>query len=166
MLLQGPLVETAGKSAVPAGAFAFLTEIHIAGINLELVGAIAIGLVAGAIIRSSIFVSQEATFARIRRDLLVSLLAGLGNFIIAAILVALTTLAVPGFPTLAAAGVGMVVGFRGNDNVAWFAKKYVKLDVEDVRTGLYRASRPDAETPEDMRELARRLDEPKEGDGV
>ena len=158
-MVPGPIVQGAGKAVAPASVFAVLSEVHIGGINMELVGAIVIGLIGGAIMRSSVFFSQEADGLRIRRDLAVSALAGLGNFIIAAILVALGSLMVPNLPSLAAAGVAMVIGFRGNDNVAWFAAKYMKLDVGDIGKGLYRASQPDRDTPEELKNLAKRLDD-------
>ena len=159
-MIPGPVAQGAGKAAAPAGVFAVLSEMQIGGINMELVGAIVIGLIGGAVMRSSVFFSQEATGLRIRRDLAVSALAGLGNFIISAILVAIGSLAVPGFPSLAAAGVAMVIGFRGNDNVAWFARKYMELDIGSIGEGLYRASPPDRNTPEELDQLAHKLDEP------
>jgi hypothetical protein len=150
---------SAGKYAAPGGIFALLSQMTIGGISLELVGAIVIGLIAGAVIRVSLLVQMGAGKARIQRDLRVSSLAALANFIIAGILVAVGSLAVPGFPELAAAGVGLVVGFRGNDNVPDFARKWMKVDVEDVRKGLWDVTAPPRDMPEDLDKLTKRLDD-------
>ena len=65
-----------------------------------------------------------------QRDLRVSSLSALANFIITGIMVAGGWLVVPGFPEFAATGVGLVVGFRGNDNVPEFVRKWMKVDDE------------------------------------
>ena len=150
---------SAGKYAAPGGIFALLSQVTIGGISLELVGAIVIGLIAGAVIRVSLLVQMDAGKARIQRDLRVSSLAALANFIIAGIAVAVGSLVVPGFPELAAAGVGLVVGFRGNDNVPDFARKWMKVDVDDVRKGLWDVTAPPRDLPEDLEQLTKRLDD-------
>ena len=149
---------SAGKYAGAGGIFALLSQATLGGISLPLLGAIVIGLVAGAMIRVSVLAQMNAGKARIQRDLRVSSLSALANFIIAGIMVAAGSLVVPGFPEFAAAGVGLVVGFRGNDNVPEFARKWMKVDVEDVRKGLYQASAPDADTPDDIKQLAKEFD--------
>ncbi|MCH2488441.1 MAG: hypothetical protein MK010_12000, partial [Erythrobacter sp.] len=63
---------SAGKYAAPGGIFALLSQVTIGGISLELVGAIVIGLIAGAVIRVSLLVQMDAGKARIQRDLRVS----------------------------------------------------------------------------------------------
>ncbi|WP_375290420.1 hypothetical protein [Qipengyuania sp.] len=150
---------SAGKYAAPGGILALLSQISIGGISLELVGAIVIGLIGGAVIRVSVLVQMEATRDRIQRDIRVSSLAALANFIIAGIMVAGGSLVVPGFPELAAAGIGLVVGFRGNDNLPDFARKWAKIDVGEIRKGLYRADPPPRDTPEELEQLARKLDD-------
>ena len=150
---------SAAKYAAPGGILAILSQISIGGISLQLVGAIVVGLIGGAVIRVSVLVQMEATKDRIQRDLRVSMLAAVANFIIAGIMVAAGSLVVPGFPELAAAGIGLVVGFRGNDNLPDFARKWAKIDVGDIRKGLYRAAPPPQDTPEDLEKLARKLDE-------
>ena len=150
---------SAGKYAAPGGIIALLSQVTVGGISLELVGAIVIGLIAGAVIRVSLLVQMGAGKARIQRDLRVSSLAALANFIIAGIAVAVGSLAVPGFPELAAAGVGLVVGFRGNDNVPDFARKWMKVDVEDVRKGLWDVTSPPRDLPEDLDQLTKRFDD-------
>ena len=150
---------SAGKYAAPCGFIALLSQVTVGGISLELVGAIVIGLIAGAVIRVSLLVQMGAGKARIHRDLRVSSLAALANFIIAGIAVAVGSLVVPGFPDLAAAGVGLVVGFRGNDNVPDFARKWMKVDVEDVRKGLWDVTAPPRDVPEDLDQLTKRFDD-------
>lgn len=147
------------KYAAPGGVLAILSQITIGGISLELVGAIVIGLIGGAVIRVSVLVQMQATRDRIQRDLRVSSLAALSNFIIAGITVAVGSLVVPGFPELAAAGVGLVVGFRGNDNLPDFARKWMKVDVDDVRKGLWDRTGLPRDTPEEMETLIRKLDD-------
>lgn len=150
-------VSSGAKYATPAGGLV-LADLTVGGINLETYGGIVIGLIAGAILKSSRFVDEQATWGVIRRDLLVSALSGLANFIVAAILVASAQWAMPGFPTLAAAGVGLLVGFKGRDGVTMLREMW-RLP-EETRADRFRREMPRAqrEVPDDMLNLADRLD--------
>ena len=103
-------------------------DFTIGGIDLELGGAIIVGLFAGAVLRNSRQVADDAGWKAIRKDLLLSVMSGMANFIIAAVVVASGTLAVPGFPVLAAAGVGLFFGHQGPDAINWFNRKFLGKD--------------------------------------
>lgn len=152
------------KYAAPASVFAFLAELHFGGIDIVTVGSIVIGLVAGAVARASVYVQAGADTSRVGRDLLVSGLAILVNFIIAGSVVGmgdllLLSLVEKGMPEFAAAAVGAVIGFRGNENVPWFARRYMNIDIADLRSGLHDAQKLDKEIPEDMARQIKALDE-------
>jgi hypothetical protein len=153
---------TGAKYAAPAGIFALFSELTVGGIDIAMVGAIVIGLASGAMIRLSFFIREPDAKQRIRSDIMVSFLSAMANLIIAGIMVAAGTLAMPDLPLWGAAGVGMVVGFRGNDNVPAFARKWMNLEVEKpnaetMRKGLYDAT----DRPKDgaMDDLIRRIDD-------
>ena len=112
-----------GKYAAPAAGLV-LADVTVGGVDLETYGAILIGLVAGGVLRSARLIETGAGSAPILRDLAVSGASGLANFIVSAILVASATSAMPGFPSLAAAGVGLLVGFKGKDGIQQLRKHW------------------------------------------
>ena len=144
------------KYAPPAAATAAL-EWTVGGVDLVLAGAIVVGLVAGAVLRSSHQVQQSASRGEIFRDLTVSAMSGLANFILAAITVAAGTLAIPNLPELAASGVGLFYGYKGPDGIRWFNEKYFN---DRPKSEPRWAERPPS-APQDMDETARKLDEDK-----
>ena len=148
------LGSAAVKNAAPVAGVA-VADWTIGGIDLHIAGAIIVGLAAGAVLRNSHYVSADAGWKVIRKDLLVSMMSGLANFIIAGIVVALGTLAIPGFPVLAAAGVGLFFGHQGPDAIKWFNSKF--FGGHQYREPTY-GKRPD-ELPEDMKKLTERFDD-------
>lgn len=170
-------VNAAAKYAAPSGLLAWMADVHLFGVDIELAGAITIGLIAGAVIKASLFYQADAGWVRARRDLVVSGMAGMANFLIAAVVVfvgdfMLLAAVERTMPDLIGGAVGMVVGFRGNDNVRWFAKKYLGIDVQADE---YRAppalkeayeERADRPVPKDMAEMAREIDKKGNGNGT
>jgi hypothetical protein len=82
--------------------------------------AILIGLVAGATWRAGDARKKGETWDEIRDDLLISLMTGLANFIIAVIVSA-----VSGGGPIAALGLAMVIGAKGTDAMSWFADRFM-----------------------------------------
>ena len=158
MLAVQALTSGGGKYAAPAAGIV-LADVTVGGVDLETYGAILIGLVAGGVLRSARLIESEAGRASILRDLAVSGASGLANFIVSAILVASATFAMPAFPSLAAAGVGLLVGFKGKDGIKHL-REHWGLPRE---TGAERLRRelppPRHEIREDMGEAVERLDE-------
>ncbi|KLE32465.1 hypothetical protein [Aurantiacibacter luteus] len=155
----GALTSGGGKYAVPAGGL-MLADVTIGGVDIETYGAILIGLVAGGVLRSAGLIEAEADSRRIRRDMLVSLASGLANFIVSAILVASATYMMPGFPSLAAAGVGLLVGFKGKDGIQhlrelWGVPRETRIERlrRDLPPGPH-------ELPGPMLDAVERLDDP------
>jgi hypothetical protein len=119
-----------------------ISELTFGGINLVIIGGILIGLIAGAVLRSAKHINPNAeiplSWSPIARDLLISSMSGMSNFIIAGVVVAGGTLVLPDFPVLGAAAVGMFVGFKGPDGIQWFSNKYF---------GEEASNKPDSENP-------------------
>ena len=150
------LQSAATQYGVPAAGVA-VAEYTIGGIDLITAGAIVVGLAAGAVLRNSRYVTADAGWKAIRKDLVISMMSGMANFIIAGIAVALGTLAVPGFPVLAAAGVGLFFGYQGPDAINWFNERFFSYRPHKSREPTYGAKPP--EPPDDLEDLARKLDE-------
>ena len=127
---------TAAKYALPLAGAVALSELDwLSTVDWSLAGAILIGLIGGAWLRASTFIDGEPPWTRIARDLLRSSMSGIANFIIAAVAVTTTDFifgaATRGnqLPEVLAAGMGVIAGFRGNENVRWLARM---LRVEDA----------------------------------
>ena len=149
-----------GKYAAPAAGL-LLADATIGGVDLETYGAILIGLVAGGVLRSARLIESEAGRASILRDLAVSGASGLANFIVSAILVATAEFAMPHFPALAAAGVGLIVGFKGKDGIQHLREQWGlprETGAEKLRRNL---PRPQHEITEEMSDAVDRLDDRK-----
>lgn len=146
-----------GKYAMPAGGVV-LADVTVGGVDLETYGAILIGLVAGGVLRWARLIEDEAGRARIVRDALVSIASGMANFIVSAILVASATYMMPGFPSLAAAGVGLLVGFKGKDGIQFLREQWGlprETRADRLRRELPRARH---EITQDMQDAVDRLD--------
>lgn len=82
--------------------------------------AILVGLLAGVVWRAGDLRNKGETWDKVRNDFVTSCLIGLGNFIIAAIVVDIV-----GVPPLYAIGIAMVVAAKGPDAMQWFADRYM-----------------------------------------
>lgn len=89
-------------------------------VDLVTVLAIMFGLLAGVVWRAGDQHAKGEAWAEIKRGLIVSCLIGLGNFIIAAIVVDIA-----GVPPLYAIGIAMVIAAKGPDAMKWFAERYM-----------------------------------------
>ena len=153
-MIASNALASSGKYSVPAAGVA-VADLTIEGFDLVTAGAVVVGLIAGAILRSSRHVSENAGWAVIRKDWLISIMSGLANFILASITVATGKLAIPDFPVLAAAGVGLFFGHQGPDAVNWFNRRFFQ---HEPAKPTY-AAPPPTDTPPDLERLARKLDE-------
>lgn len=91
------------------------TKISVTGLNWELVLAVAIGLVAGAVWRTAYLMNQPGgTWKASGRDLLHSLLAGGANLVLALCIVSYYALS-----NLAALATGTILGATGVRAIQW-----------------------------------------------
>lgn len=82
--------------------------------------ALVVGLIAGVLWRAGDARKRGDTWDGIRNDLVVSILIGGANLIIAAIVVQLM-----GVPPLYAIGVAMIVAGKGPDAMLWFERRFM-----------------------------------------
>ncbi|QQN73884.1 hypothetical protein [Croceicoccus sp. YJ47] len=157
MIAAGSVASSSAKYALTAAGVA-VADWTIGGVDLVVAGGIVIGLIAGAVGKSARHVEHEAGWSAIKKDLLVSMMSGMANFIIAAIVVAGGTMIVPGFPFYAAMGVGLFFGYKGQDGMRWFNAKFFNDPPADPPRY---AGPPSADTPIAMTRLAEKIDEPE-----
>lgn len=118
----------------PIVAGVVVADMTVGGIDLQIAGAIVVGLFAGAVLRPSRYIGKPNSMRSMTRDFLGSAMALLANFIIAAVMVALGTLAIPEFPAVAAAGIGLFMGYKGPDGINHFNERFMgqKAETEPV----------------------------------
>ena len=138
---------------VPAAAGIVLANFSVGGMDMEIAGAILVGLIAGAVLRPSRYIGKPNSMRSMTRDFLGSGMALLANFIISAVMVALGTLVVPGFPAIAAAGVGLFMGYKGPDGINYFNEKYMGAKPGEPHLLVPR----EPEAPNDMRDQLDRV---------
>lgn len=154
--------QSAAKYIIPAALIFSLSDLGLQVSDVINAGAILIGLAGGAMVRASFFAKHVDALRRIRADLLVSGMSAIANFIIASVIVGssdflLTAWAGKDIPTEVAAGVGTIVGFMGNDNVGWFAKKLLGIEIKS--DDVTRADFPAVDnTPAGMLDAATKLE--------
>lgn len=144
---------TVAKIAPPAVALSFPERIF-SEFDPLMALALVVGLTAGVLWRAGVARKRGETWDGIRNDLVVSVLIGGANLIIAAIVVQLM-----GVPPLYAIGVAMVVAGKGPDAMAWFERRFIGSDVPGPRlpeppgdVGVPRLPNPEID------DLLRRLD--------
>ncbi len=110
---------TVAKIGPPAVALTFPERIF-SQFDPVMALALVVGLVAGVLWRAGDARKRGETWNGIRNDLVVSVLIGGANLIIAAIVVQIA-----GVPPLYAIGVAMIVAGKGPDAMAWFERRFM-----------------------------------------
>jgi hypothetical protein len=144
---------TVAKIGPPAVALSFPDRIF-AEFDPITALALVVGLTAGVLWRAGDARKRGDTWDGIRNDLVVSVLIGGANLIIAAIVVQLM-----GVPPLYAIGVAMIVAGKGPDAMAWFERRFIGVSSAPVSQETTDVGIPRSPNPE-LDELARRLDDP------